>query len=202
MILTDDKLCIQFPMTNNEIRQKTLKMLYELFKEHPYHRLTAKDFRESMNIGLRDLNFNIIYLEEKGLVELQKPLEGDLFVGARITPRGIDLVENEYQLCALFPLQSGSPVISNEVFERLDSLISETSEKQSLNADSKELIAEELTVIRDELRKTAPIYSTIKNYLDRLKVRDYDIWLKLTIIMKDPAVASTLSGAARKDLGI
>jgi hypothetical protein len=189
-------------MTYNEIRQKILEMLYELFKEHPYHRLTAKDFRESMNIGMRDLNFNIIYLEEKGLVELQKPLEGSLFVGARITPKGIDLVEDEYQLSVLFPLQTGFPAIPEKVFEQLDSLISATSEKPGLSTDSKELITEELAAIRNELRKTEPGYSTIKNNVDRLKERDHDIWRKLTTIIKDPALANALSRAARKDLGI
>jgi len=78
-------------------------MLYTCFTEHPYHRITPKEFTESLGVTQKVLDFNIIYLEEKGYVELQKPLEGSIFVGARITTKGIDLVEDTNQLNVLFP---------------------------------------------------------------------------------------------------
>ncbi len=78
-------------------------MTYLLYQEHPYYRITPREFMEAMNISLKKLNFNIVYLEEKGLLELQKPLEGNIFVGARITPSGIDLVEDEDQFNDLYP---------------------------------------------------------------------------------------------------
>ncbi len=93
-------------MTNQELRRKILQMLYTRFTEHPYHRITPKEFTENLGVTQRTLDFNIIYLEEKGYVELQKPLEGSIFVGARITPKGIDLVEDKDQLNSLFPKDS------------------------------------------------------------------------------------------------
>ena len=78
-------------------------MLYRCFTEHPYHRITPKEFTEDLGVTQRVLDFNIVYLEEKGYVELQKPLEGSIFVGARITPKGIDLVEDNDKLNTLFP---------------------------------------------------------------------------------------------------
>ena len=78
-------------------------MTYELYQQHPYYRVTPKEFREAIEIGIQELNFNVIYLEEKGLLELQKPLEGDLFVGARITPDGIDLIEDQERFNELYP---------------------------------------------------------------------------------------------------
>ena len=72
-------------------------MLYQRFTEHPYHRITPKEFIENLGVTQEKLDFNIVYLEEKGFVELQKPLEGSIFVGARITTKGIDLVEDEKQ---------------------------------------------------------------------------------------------------------
>jgi DNA-binding MarR family transcriptional regulator len=90
-------------MTNHELRRKILQMLYACFTEHPYHRLTPQEFIENLNVTHKVLDFNIIYLEEKGYVELQKPLEGSIFVGARITPKGIDLVENKRKFSELFP---------------------------------------------------------------------------------------------------
>lgn len=93
-------------MTNHELRRKILQMLYICFTEHPYHRITPKEFTENLAITQKILDFNIIYLEEKGYVELQKPLEGSIFVGARITPKGIDLVEDKKRLNAQFPTDS------------------------------------------------------------------------------------------------
>ncbi|MCK4756663.1 hypothetical protein KAS56_06995, partial [candidate division WOR-3 bacterium] len=90
-------------MTDIEIRRKILKMAYERFKEHPYHRITPKELENALNIGFKELNYNIIYLEEKGFIELQKPLEGNIFVGVRTTSKGIDLVEDECQFGIMFP---------------------------------------------------------------------------------------------------
>ena len=62
-------------MTDIEIRRGILKMAYERFKEHPYHRITPKELENALNIGFKELNYNIIYLEEKGFIELQKPYD-------------------------------------------------------------------------------------------------------------------------------
>ncbi|OGC40051.1 hypothetical protein A2Y85_03685 [candidate division WOR-3 bacterium RBG_13_43_14] len=78
-------------------------MTYELYQEHPYYRITPKEFNETLRISIKELNFNIIYLEEKELLELQKPLEGNVFVGARITPKGIDLIEDDDLFNQLYP---------------------------------------------------------------------------------------------------
>ena len=93
-------------MTNHELRRKILQMLYTCFTEHPYHRITPNEFTEDLGVTQRVLDFNIVYLEEKGYVELQKPLEGSIFVGARITPKGIDLVEDKKRFSELFPQNS------------------------------------------------------------------------------------------------
>ena len=177
-------------------------MLYDSFKEHPYNRLTPKELEESLSISLRELHFNIIYLEEKGLLELQKPLEGSLFVGARITPKGIDLVEDEYQMSVFFHEESATPLIPCDIFEKFDSLIKETEGSDKPSADSKELIIEELKEIQNELKKTEPSYSAIKGFTERLRERNFEVWKKLMAIIKDPAVARVLNTAAKKELGI
>jgi hypothetical protein len=189
-------------MTNTEIRRKILQILYESFAEHPYNRVTPKEFKEMLGIGLRELHFNIIYLEEKGYVELAKPLEGSMFVGSRITPKGIDLVEDECEFNVLFPVQSSALPIANDIFERFDSLLSEIGEITDLSNDSKELIIEEIKRVQAELKKNDPSYSEIKKNVDLLRERSFDIWQKLLDILRNPAVATTLSSAARNELGI
>ena len=97
-------------MNNIEIRRKILEMVYERFKEHPYYMVTPKEFKDTLSIDSKELNYNIVYLEEKGYLELQKSLDGDIFVAARITTKGIDLIEDENEFNIIFPsLKSDRP---------------------------------------------------------------------------------------------
>jgi hypothetical protein len=201
-ILTADKLCIQFSMTNAEIRRRILQMLYDRFKEHPYNRIASKEFKEELNISLKDLQFHVIYLEEKKLLELQKPLEGSLFVGARITPKGIDLIEDEFQMNISFPAQPKETLIFTDVFNELQHLIEETGRSHDLGPDMRELIVEELIEIQKQLKAGEPSYTEVKKLTERIRDHDSDIWHKLLAIIKRPAVARVLSNSAKKELGI
>lgn len=187
-------------MTNAEIRRRILELLYKSYAEHPYNRTAPKEFKEILGIGLKELHFNIIYLEEKGYVELSKPLEGSIFVGARITPRGVDLVEDEYELNVFFPEDSSA--IPDDIFSEFENLVNETKNIVKISDESKELIIEELKYILEELRKKEPCYTEIKEKVDRLKTRDLEVWQKFIKIMKTPSVARVLSNAARRELGI
>jgi hypothetical protein len=189
-------------VTNTDIRRRILQLLYDSFAEHPYNRITPKEFRETLGIGLKELHFNIIYLEEKGFVELSKPLEGSVFVGARITPRGVDLVEDEYEFNIAFPIQSSAHPVADDISQRFDELIKDTNGLADLSNDSKELVTEELRTIQNELKKSEPSYSEIKKNVDRVKERNFEIWQKLIEIIREPAVAKILSTAARNELGI
>jgi len=164
--------------------------------------MTPKELRESLSITLKELQFNAIYLEEKGLIELQKPLEGSLFVGARATPRGIDLVEDDYQLEVLFPTRDTQRAIPAVVFENLRRLISEVSESHELGEQQKEMITEEIKEVLNELEKSEPSYSLLKKSLGKLRERSSDVYGKLKAIVKDPTVIRILNIAARKELGI
>jgi hypothetical protein len=189
-------------VTNAGIRRNILKTLYERFTEHPYNRVSAKEFKEALDISLKELHFNIIYLEEKGFVELQKPLEGSIFVGARITPKGIDIVEDEYQMDILFPEGVPEEPAPAMVFVEVDRLIAEVEKLNGCSTESKELIIEEVKGIKLELSKSEPSYLAVKKYADHLKERNYEVYQKLLAIIKNPAVARLLSNAARKELGI
>ena len=189
-------------MTNAEIRRKILQILYESFKDHPYGRITPKDLQENLNISLKELQFNAIYLEEKGLIELQKPLEGSLFVGARATPKGIDIVEDEYQLDIYFPKSGAKQTIPDSVFQKLTSSINEVDNSEGLGNDQKEIVIEVINALQDELRKSEPSYTRVKKSLDRLKERNPEFYEKLLVILKDPTVTHLLSIAAKKELGV
>jgi DNA-binding Lrp family transcriptional regulator len=186
-------------MDKIKVRRRILEILYEQFVEHPYNRTTPKEFKEQLGISLRDLNYNMIYLEDKGLVELQKPLEGSLFVGARITYRGIDLVENEYEFDIMFPVVKRALPPDN-VFNQFTLLIDAIEVDDTINSDLKELIIEGIKEIIDELKKVNPSYAVVKKFLVKVKERNYDIGEKLQAILKNPLISKILADSAKKEL--
>lgn len=189
-------------MTNREIRRKILEILYESFKDHPYGRITPKELQKTLNISLKELQFNAIYLEEKGLIELQKPLEGSLFVGARATPKGIDIVEDGYELDMLFSSDTAGNVIPPAVFHDIAALQQAVKVRSDLSDQQKEIINEEIQEVANEFKKPEPSYAKVKNTLDRLKQRNINIHDELKNIIRDPVVTRILGLAARKELGI
>ena len=201
-VLTAGRFCLVYVMTNAEIRRTILLLLYDTFKDHPYGRITPKELREKLNIGIKEVQFNSIYLEEKGLIELQKPLEGNLFVGARITPKGIDIVEDEYQLDILFPASDTATEIPTSVFDNLTTLINGINDSDKLNEEEREMITDEIKDVHAALMQSEPSYTQVKKSIDRLKQRSPEFYEKLMVIMRDPTVTHFLSIAARKELGI
>lgn len=199
-ILTALMLCVQSSVTNAAIRRKILELLYQSSAEHPYNRMTPKEFRDAMGIGLRELHFNMVYLEEKGYVELQQPLEGTIFVTARITAKGIDIVENEYEINVLFPAEPAPAHASPDLDAMFDGLFRAAQSTDGISDDSRELLVEELKQIHNELASGSPGYAVVKLNADRVRQRSFDIWQKLSEILKDPAFARALGIAARKEL--
>ncbi len=187
-------------MTNIEIRRKILEMAYERFKDHPYYRITPKELKEVLNIDLKTLNFNIVYLEEKGYVELQKPLEGSLFVGARITSKGVDLVEDEYQLDVTFPVDKDTSAMQINIFKEFNLLIDKISESEKISSDTKEIIIEEIREIQKELKKIEPSYGRVKLFLDRVRQHHYEVGELVMALLKNPVIFNILEKSAKKEL--
>jgi len=185
-------------MTNIELRRKILKMVYERYTEHPYYRITPNEFRKELGVDLRTLNFNIIYLEEKGFLELQKPLEGNIFVGARITPKGIDLVEDEFQFDTMFPLIKEQKEDSIDIEKELEEVIKRIK-LSDLSEEKKELLIEEFTNIKDEFKTPMPSYIVIKRNLEKIKERDDDLGTELADILKNPSIMNILQMAAKRE---
>jgi len=187
-------------MTNIEIRRKILKMAYEKFMEHPYYRITPKEFKEALNIDLKTLNFNIVYLEEKGYIELQKPLEGSLFVGARITSKGVDLVEDDYQFDIAFPVPDDTSTMQINIFKELNLLIDKINVDEKISSDIKEILIEEIKEIQKELKKIEPSYSRVKSFLDKVRQHNFEIGEQVMALLKNPVIFNILERAAKKEL--
>ena len=88
------------------LRRCILKRLYELFQEFPYASIELGQIAEECRTEAGELNWNIVYLEKCGYVELSKSSESPPYIASsvNITAKGIDLVEDESGFKGRFPV--------------------------------------------------------------------------------------------------
>ena len=79
------------------LRRCILQTLYDLFKKHPYAQVELTQLLETCQTDIETLNWNMVYLEKAGFVELSKAFDMPPFIACSvsITAAGIDLIENE-----------------------------------------------------------------------------------------------------------
>ncbi|MBN2620894.1 hypothetical protein JXB22_07360 [candidate division WOR-3 bacterium] len=186
-------------MKDLKIRRRILEMVFERFKEHPYYRITPSEFKEALGITLKQLYYNVAYLAEKGYLDLQTPLEGSFFVGARITARGIDLVEDELQFDIIFPRPEQLTTPDN-VMAGLALIQNSIAVDDNIQKEAKELLIEGISDIINELNQHEPSYSRIKTLLTRIRQRHEDVASKISTLLKTPALQKLLLASARKEL--
>lgn len=74
-----------------------MKTLYEMFKEYPYAQMEPGQIMELCRTDAKELNWNLVYLEKCGYLELGRSFDNPPFIACSValTAHGIDLVENE-----------------------------------------------------------------------------------------------------------
>jgi hypothetical protein len=87
------------------LRRCILITLYDLFQEHPLAEIELAHLETACQTTVKALNWNLAYLEKKGLVELRPAVECLPYVACTVTisGQGIDLVENEAAFDRRFP---------------------------------------------------------------------------------------------------
>jgi len=75
-------------------------MLYTSFREHPYALLMPDEIERTCKTNSKTLNWNLVYLEKCGYLELGKSIENPPYITSSIgiSAAGIDLVEDQSQL--------------------------------------------------------------------------------------------------------
>ena len=78
------------------LRRLILQILYDSFQAHPYLQLEPDQLMASCHVDAHQLNWNLVYLEKCGYVELSKAYAQLPFVASAvtITVAGIDLLED------------------------------------------------------------------------------------------------------------
>jgi hypothetical protein len=79
------------------LRRCILEKLYQIFKEYPYATIELKQIEEACQTEAKALNWNLVYLEKCGFVELGKSIECPPYIAssATLTAKGIDLIEDQ-----------------------------------------------------------------------------------------------------------
>jgi len=87
------------------LRRCILKTLYEFFKAYPFGLAELRTIDETCQSNPELLNWNMVYLEKCGYVELDKSMDCPPYLSctATITAKGIDLVETPREFEKKFP---------------------------------------------------------------------------------------------------
>ena len=108
---------------NRAVRRKILIALYEVYQIHPQAMLSPREVMDAADVTHDGLARNIFYLEEHGLVECLKRFGTRPFGAAKLTAKGVDIVEDENKLNELVPINGdateGPTDELAELFERI-----------------------------------------------------------------------------------
>ena len=87
------------------LRRCVLETLYDFFKTYPFGLAELRTIDETCRSNPESLNWNMVYLEKCGYVELDKSMDCPPYVSctATITAKGIDLVETPQKFEKKFP---------------------------------------------------------------------------------------------------
>lgn len=201
-------------MDNNETRRKILKILYEKYQQHPYGSVSHKELIRHLGISKNELYSNIVYLDEKGYARLVNTI-GSLFFSARITIKGIDLIEDESEFNVKFPVRQNvthiegdmigvvsqgdnaqiSSQVSIQIGENFNNILQKIDSNTDFDAETKESLKSKVQEIKAEIQKTEPDGSKIKSAFDFLKQKAK--WVYDEIVM-NPVIASTLAEIAKR----
>lgn len=90
----------------NKLRRCILSHLYTWFKEYPRAAFELRQLHDTCTATDKAFNWNMVYLEKKGWIELDTSLECPPYVACTtvITGSGIDLVEDVRAFDGQLPL--------------------------------------------------------------------------------------------------
>lgn len=88
-----------------QLRRCMLMHLYAIFRQYPYAAVELRQIEENCRSSTAEVNWNMVYLEKCGYVELGKAVEAPPYVAptATLTAAGIDLIEDGEAFDSRFP---------------------------------------------------------------------------------------------------
>lgn len=137
------------------VRRRLLAALYDRYFLDPMDMLSPEDLMDDSAISRDELLPNIHYLSDRDLVELMIGYNPPLFAAARITAKGIDLVENHFEFNLFFPNEPGAHEEDLADVPLLIERLVEEADFCSLDGERRKCLLRDVQYLRDELARPA-----------------------------------------------
>jgi hypothetical protein len=175
-------------LSDDQVRLNILRELLQEAKENPGSLgMDRTELKDKLNVPEKQMDFNMLYLEEKRLVKLIGYM-GVIWSNAKITAFGIDVITHKEQFASQFPFlkisiqQINAPVQGN-VIQAVDSTIifnqqvsnafreayNKVDAKTDIPTEKKQEIKDELKVLEEELLKEEKDAGRIQKAWDLLR---------------------------------
>jgi hypothetical protein len=143
------------PQHTKTVRRRLLLLFYERYLTDPLDMLGPEEVVQQTNIPREQLQPNIFYLYERGLVDLMTTYNPPNFSGVRISADGIDLVEDYYEFNRRYPPVPGEYEDRlAEVPVLVERLVDE-AEYIALDGERRKCLLRDVQYLRDELVRPA-----------------------------------------------
>lgn len=134
------------------VRRRFLQMLYQHYMADPLETVPPEVFLDA-GIERADLMPNVYYLADRGLIELMRGYNPFLFAGIRITPRGMDMVENRYVFDLTFPPELSEAEGSTAAIPLLIERLVEEAELSPLDGEMRKSLMRDILYLREEVAR-------------------------------------------------
>lgn len=153
------------------VRRFLLQRLYDSYMSDPLQMLTPDDFMADGTLDRHDLAVGMHFLRDDALAEVMLGYRPPLFISARITPKGLELVEDRYEFDRRFPSNAayaesavaGLPALVEQLVVEADLCGLERPRRMALLRDVQYLrdeIAQPLTIWRP------PVLASLLDWID------------------------------------
>lgn len=165
---------------HEEIRLRILEILYKHAENQPSNPwLERENLKKDLNVNYKILDFNILYLEEKGLLSIARVINLP-FARSKITAYGIDVIERKENYAEELPflkfyIQQIRGNVYGQVVQAVDSEVhitqifqharEITNKKTDITKEFKKEVLENIKSLEKEVKKEEPDDRLIKRIL-------------------------------------
>jgi hypothetical protein len=143
------------PRIHKSIRRSLLLTLYERYMSDPAEMLEPEHFLAGGILEKHPLLVNMHYLSDRGLVELMLGYDASTFSAVRITARGIDLVENQFELDRQFPPHPDAAEQGAADLPMLIERLQEEADICDLDGMARRALLDDVAYLRNEIARPA-----------------------------------------------
>jgi len=143
------------PQIHKSIRRTLLLTLYGCYMSDPLEMVEPALFLTDPAMDKQALLVNMHYLADRGLVELMLGYDTSTFSAVRINARGIDLVENRFELDRQFPPLPDAAEQDGADLPLLIERLQEEADLCDLDGTARRALLDDVAYLRNEISRPA-----------------------------------------------